>query len=245
MTPYKQTLFVVWINQLLFFLSVILIWELWMIPVSIISLWCFGFFSESSIHRYYTHKSYKTSLVKEKILRLFALLSGQGAVISWVTVHRTHHAFEDTPKDPHSPLHHSKFKILLGLFPQNYEKTLVIDLMRSKGWNYFVFENKYYWLIWTSIWIASYFLNFYLFYFIVSGSALWYLATSAINILNHNLSVGNKQYSESVATNSKIMNWLTCIGYHNNHHKFPSSYTYSTGKEIDVYGVLIKHLLMD
>lgn len=243
MNPYKQTLYVVWGTQLLFLTTLILFFNWWMILVSIVALFVFGCFSEVSLHRYYTHKSYETTQKKELLLRVFALLSGQGATISWVTVHRTHHAFEDTDKDPHSPLFNPWWKILLGLFSKKYKKNLVIDLMRSPGWKYFVFENKHYWIIWTAIWLVSALISLYLFYFIVSGAALWYLATSAVNIINHSKLIGNVKFTDAVASNSALMNLLTGIGYHNNHHKFPKSYTYSIEDEIDIYGWVIKKFL--
>jgi stearoyl-CoA desaturase (delta-9 desaturase) len=242
--PYKQTLYVVWGNQILFLLASVFAPSLLMIPLAIIGLYVFGFMSEASVHRYFTHKSYTTTPFKEKILRVFALLSGQGATISWVTVHRTHHAYEDQPGDPHSPMHRSWIKILLGLFPNEYKKTIVIDLMRSPSWKYYVWENKYYWLIWTAVWAISFLINFYLFYFIVAGCAVWYLATVAVNIFNHTGSLGEKQYDDSVATNSKIMNFFTGAGHHNNHHKNPRSHTYSVDGEIDIYGTLIEKLFL-
>jgi stearoyl-CoA desaturase (delta-9 desaturase) len=245
MTPYKQTLYVVWGNFLLFVLSSVYLQSWFLLPLAVVGLYVFGCFSEVSIHRYYTHKSYKTSKFKEKILRVFALLAGQGAIISWVTVHRTHHAFEDTEKDPHSPLFHPWWKILMGLYPQDYKKTLVIDLMRSPGWKYFVFENKYYWVMWTLIWITSLIISPYLFYFIVSGSAMWYLATSLVNITSHGNMLGKRKFADSVATNSSLLNLITLIGHHNNHHKFPQSYTYSTENEIDINAWIIEKIFYE
>ena len=212
--PYKQTLYVVWGNQILFLLASIFFATPVFVLLAIVGLYAFAFMSEASVHRYYTHKSYETTESKEKILRVFAILAGQGATLSWVTVHRTHHAYEDRPGDPHSPLHHPWWKVLLGLFPTKYKKNLVVDIMKTEAWTYFVWENKFYWLIWTLIWITTFLLSIHLFYFIVAGSALWYLATSAVNILNHSGVVGKKTYEESVATNSSLMNLLTAIGHH-------------------------------
>ena len=242
--PYAQTLFVVWGNQLLFLLSLILAPSLMMIPVAIVGLYLFGFMSEASIHRYYTHKSYTTTPFKERILRMFAVLAGQGATISWVTVHRTHHAFEDTAKDPHSPLFSPWWKILLGLFPTKYKNNLVIDLMRDRSWNYFVFENRYYWIIWMFIWAISYLISPWVFYFVVSGASLWYIATGAVNILSHGMVLGDRKFEDTVATNSAILNFFTCIGHHNNHHKNPRSYTYALKGELDIYGIIINKLFI-
>ena len=240
MNPHKQTLYVIWGNQLLFLTSLVLYWDIMMIPVAIMSMFVFGCFSEVAIHRYFTHKSFTTTPFKEKILRVFALLAGQGAILSWVTIHRMHHAFADTSKDPHSPLFVPWWKIFLGLFSQKYPKNLMVDLLRSEGKKYFLFEHTNYWLLWTSIWIGSFLIHPALCFFIVAGSSMWYLATTVINIASHGKLIGTQQYPETVATNSGTLNFFTAAGHHNNHHKFPGNYTFSTGKNVDIYAWVIE-----
>lgn len=245
--PYYQTLYVVWTNQLLFFSSLIYFtfvqnnyFTLLLLPLA---LFFFGAMSELSLHRYYTHKSYSTSPFKDKILKIFAFLTGQGAILSWVTVHRHHHAFEDTELDPHSPLHRPAWKIFLGIFPKHYKNNLIMDFLKSKSRKYYLFENNYYWAMWTGVWIVSFAVSFYVFYFIVAGAALWYLATASVNYFLHK-GPGHKEFEESVGYNSPVFNLLLGAGHHNNHHKYPGSYTYSTGKEFDFYAWLIEKFFM-
>jgi stearoyl-CoA desaturase (delta-9 desaturase) len=240
--PYRQTQLVIWINQLLFFGFLFFYFHPWMIISAVVGMYIFGFMSESSLHRYYTHKSYDTTVFKEKILRVFAFLTGQGATISWVTVHRTHHAYEDTEKDPHSPKHLAWWKIYLAFLPKEYKNNLVIDLMRSPAWKYFVLENKYYFYMWCTVWLLTYFLSFYLFFSIVAGVSMWYIGTCIVNIATH--SRGNKRFPQAVAYNSSVVNFFTGVGNHNNHHRFPKSHTYSIDKEIDPYGFIIEKFLI-
>jgi stearoyl-CoA desaturase (delta-9 desaturase) len=210
-------------------------------------MFIFGCISEISIHRYFTHKSYTTTPFKEKILILFALLSGQGAIMSWVTTHRIHHANADTPDDAHSPLFNPWWKIMLGLFPRKnikYSLNLIRDLMRSPNWKYYVFENSYYWLMWTAIWVVSLLISPWLFYFIVSGSALWFISTGLINVFTHTKSLGTQVYPDVVATNSSLLNLVTGAGHHHNHHKFPASHTFSVNGEIDIAGRIIEKIFM-
>ncbi len=42
----------------------------------------------------------------------------------WVSMHRAHHAYSDTPRDPHSPVHYGLFGVLLAQL-RSYERTLV------------------------------------------------------------------------------------------------------------------------
>ena len=46
--------------------------------------------------------------------------------------------------------------------------------------------------------------------------------------------------STYVATNSVILNFLTGIGHHNNHHIYPNRYTYKVDNEIDIPGLVIE-----
>jgi stearoyl-CoA desaturase (delta-9 desaturase) len=202
----------------------------------------FGLFSEVGIHRYYTHKTFSVKQRwKEHLMKLFAFLAGQGAILSWVTVHRHHHAYEDSNGDPHSPLLFPAWKIYLGLFPTDYKKNLVTDLIRHHDRRYFIFENNYYWLLWTALWIVSFLISPLLFFIIVSGSAGWYAVTAIVNILLHGNQIGYKKYTDAVATNSAWLDKITGAGYHNNHHKNPGSYTYSLdGSEPDWIGSFIK-----
>lgn len=240
MKEYHQTLYVVWGNHILFALFLAYNFQWWMIPFIFVNMHLFGMFSEVSVHRYFTHKSYETTRWKEHVLKVFSFLAAQGAVLTWVTTHRTHHAYEDTPKDPHSPLYMPWWKVYAGLFTQNYSKGLITDLLRHKDRKYFIFENKYYYLLWTALWIISYIIHPMLFFFFVSGAAMWYFATSIVNILSHGMIIGSVRDRNYVATNSKFLNFLTGIGNHNNHHINPKNYTYSVDREIDINGWIIK-----
>jgi stearoyl-CoA desaturase (delta-9 desaturase) len=237
-SSYKQTQLVIWINQILFFGFLFFDFQLLMIFIAFISTYIFGFMSETSLHRYYTHRSYETTAFKEKILRVFAFLAGQGAILSWVTVHRTHHAYEDTEKDPHSPKFMKWWKFYLALLPKDYKNNLVFDLMKSSGRKYYVFENKYYLYMWICAWLISYMISFYLFFFIVAGVSMWHIATCIVNISSH--LQGVKNYPDAAAFDSSIVNFLTGVGNHNTHHKHYKSYTYSVNGGIDIYAPFIK-----
>jgi fatty-acid desaturase len=241
LNPYQQTLFVVWGNLALWIIFSIYIHQWWLIPLTYLALQVFCVISESSTHRYYSHKSYKTTPFREKILRFFSLLSGQGAILSWSTLHRTHHLYEDGPEDPHSPLHIPWYLVFFGLYSNNYKKNLVTDLLRSSGKDYYIWENKYYWLLWIGLWTGTFFINFWIFYFLIAGAASWYLAMSSINVLNHLEIVGKKDHENTVSTNSFMMHILMGNGYHNNHHNSPNSYNIGDEKRFDLVAWFISN----
>lgn len=54
-------------------------------------------------HRYFCHRSFKTTRPWEYVMAFFGTICTVGPVIGWVGLHRYHHAYSDTPLDPHDP----------------------------------------------------------------------------------------------------------------------------------------------
>ena len=54
-------------------------------------------------HRYFTHRSFKTSRPLRAVLAVLGSVAIEGPIISWVADHRKHHTFADQEGDPHSP----------------------------------------------------------------------------------------------------------------------------------------------
>lgn len=54
-------------------------------------------------HRYFSHRTYKTSRAFQFILAVLAQSSGQKGVLWWASHHRHHHKFSDQDNDTHSP----------------------------------------------------------------------------------------------------------------------------------------------
>ena len=71
-----------------------------------LSLFCQTFF----LHRYGAHKMFTMSKFWERFFYFLTYVSQGSSYLSpraYAVLHRMHHAFSDTPKDPHSP-HHTK-----------------------------------------------------------------------------------------------------------------------------------------
>ncbi len=60
------------------------------------------FFVTGAYHRYFSHRTYKTSRVFQFFLAFMAQTSVQKGVLWWAAHHRVHHRHSDTPQDPHS-----------------------------------------------------------------------------------------------------------------------------------------------
>jgi stearoyl-CoA desaturase (delta-9 desaturase) len=59
-------------------------------------------------HRLFTHRSFKTVTPVRLALAILGCMAGQGAVISWVAMHRRHHERADKTGDMHSPNLHGQ-----------------------------------------------------------------------------------------------------------------------------------------
>jgi stearoyl-CoA desaturase (delta-9 desaturase) len=57
-------------------------------------------------HRYFSHRSYKTSRFGQFVIAFLCQTSAQRGVVWWSAIHRHHHLHSDTEHDVHSPRHH-------------------------------------------------------------------------------------------------------------------------------------------
>ena len=61
------------------------------------------FFVTAGYHRYFSHRTFKTSRAFQFFLAFMAMTSAQKGVLWWAAHHRHHHKYSDTPEDIHSP----------------------------------------------------------------------------------------------------------------------------------------------
>ncbi|GKD07480.1 fatty acid desaturase, type 1 protein [Tanacetum coccineum] len=71
-------------------------------------------------HRLLTHKSFKIPKWLKYIIVYCGAQSGEGEPIYWVSVHKNHHKYVDTEKDPHTPKEGFWFSHMGWLFDNEY-----------------------------------------------------------------------------------------------------------------------------
>jgi len=62
------------------------------------------------LHRSKTHNAYKLNPKLERLARIVVWASGTNSS-EWATIHRQHHEFADTSKDPHSPVQQGRWGV--------------------------------------------------------------------------------------------------------------------------------------
>jgi stearoyl-CoA desaturase (Delta-9 desaturase) len=216
-------------------------------------------------HRYFTHRSFKTSRPVRAILAVLGSAAIEGPVISWVADHRKHHTFADQEGDPHSPhVDHGvgwrgAFKGLLhahvgwlfihtqrGL-RRRYARDLIDDPIVSFVDRKFVF------------WAVGGLLMAFALGWVIGGSLyagltglLWggavrmlvvHHVTFSINSLCHFF--GRRRFETD--DESRNLLWLAPLSFgeswHNNHHAFPTSAEHGLRRwELDPSALLIRAL---
>lgn len=96
-------------------------------------------------HRYFSHREFKAPLWLQTIFLYFGLLCGGRSALTWSAVHRMHHAYADTLKDPHSPKYKKWYEIVFSLWrvkriPRRFCKDLLnnklVMYFHHQGWKY-------------------------------------------------------------------------------------------------------------
>ena len=197
-------------------------------------------------HRYFAHRSFKTTRVFAFILAFIAQSSAQRGILWWAGWHRHHHRFSDTDDDVHSPVRRGFWHSHLGwFFTTRYAETdlaAVPDLVKHSE---LVWLDRHPYLpavlMAVVVWILAGWSGLVVGFF-WSTVALWH-ATFAINSLAH--VVGRQRY---VTGDRSGNNWWLALltfgeGWHNNHHHFPSAARQGfRWYEIDVSFYLLKAL---
>lgn len=180
-------------------------------------------------HRLLTHRSFKAPKWLEYTLTALGTMSMQDAPDKWVATHRIHHAFTETPRDPHTTRPSFWWAhigwVVLGK-AQDHDaatfKKYIPDLLKDR---FHVLLAKYY--------LVPIILSGFLLYGLGGWSmVLWgvfvrvvvgWHTTWFVNSLSH---FSGKRPFDTVDDSTN--NWFVAIltfgeGWHNNHHAFPTS----------------------
>ncbi len=210
----------------------------WALAVLLLSYAAGMMFVTLGLHRYFSHRAFKTSRWFQFILAFCSCTVLQRGPTWWAAVHRHHHRFSDKPEDFHSP-RKSLFHAHLGwlynpeVFELDYSN--VQDLTRYPELN---FLDKFYYLpglfyLGLMAALGAFLANVFpqtgatvgqmlVYGFFLRTVLLWH-CTFAINSLMH--VIGKRVYAtDDDSKNSFVLALLTMgEGWHNNHHHYPAS----------------------
>jgi stearoyl-CoA desaturase (delta-9 desaturase) len=216
------------------------------------SLFCQTFFQ----HRYAAHGAFTMNRFWEKTFFIFTYLTQGSSYMSpraYAIMHRMHHAYTDTEKDPHSPkFSRNLFQMMLrtrNIYSSIYKGKYIVeerftynlpDWPAFDKWAHSGFSR----LCWTVGYVSV---------FILLAGSLWWLLLlpvvltmgafhgAIINWFAHKYGYANFKMKNTSQNLFSVDLLMLGESYHNNHHKHPSAINF--GKrwhELDPVYPLIK-----
>ena len=182
-------------------------------------------------HRFFAHATFKSGKVIEFLLLFFGAATYEESALKWASMHRRHHQFTDTDRDPYN-IKRGFFYAHMGwfmLYKQSVEYNNVSDLKKSSlTMSQFNHYQTWAFVSGVALPLALGFMTGY-----PVGAFLWSVPARIclvghtaffINSFAHMF--GSQPYDKSVSARD---NWIGAIltngeGYHNFHHKFPRDY---------------------
>jgi stearoyl-CoA desaturase (delta-9 desaturase) len=206
---------------------------------------CLGFywmrvlFITGFYHRYFSHRSFRTSRVFQAVIAFLGTTAIQKGPLWWAGHHRFHHRHSDEEEDVHSPLHggfwwaHVGWLIRVSRDDTRWEE--VKDLARYPELR---FLESHYRLgilsfvggvIGLGFWLEHSFpstgvtwVQVLVWGFVISTVMLWH-TTYLINSGAHMW--GSRRFDTKDTSRNNL--WLALVtmgeGWHNNHHRYPGS----------------------
>jgi stearoyl-CoA desaturase (Delta-9 desaturase) len=204
-----------------------------------IALWYSSLFFQTFFqHRYAAHGAFRMNIFWERVFFIFTYITQGSSYMSpraYAIMHRMHHAYTDTEKDPHSPTY-SK-----NVFQMMWRtRRIYIDIFKGKiepeerftknlpEWP--VFDR---WanshasrILWSVVYIAL---------FVWLSSSLWLLLLlplvlimgplhgAIINWFAHKYGYSNFKLKNTSRNLFSLDIFMLGESYHNNHHKHPSN----------------------
>lgn len=177
-------------------------------------------------HRYFAHRSYRTSRFFQFVLALIGCCALQKGPLWWAAHHRQHHQHSDQETDVHSPERRGFWWSHIGWFLGNrYDETELHLIKDLAGYRELRWLDANCLAPGLLLGIASYYIAGWpgLFCGFFISSVLLYHGTFAINSLCHIF--GRARYDTGDASRNSFLLALITLGegWHNNHHHYSTS----------------------
>jgi stearoyl-CoA desaturase (delta-9 desaturase) len=178
-------------------------------------------------HRYFSHRSYKTSRAFQLFLAVLGTTTMQNGPLWWASSHRLHHKHSDTELDPHSAATRGFLYAHAGWIfdrtqPDRRDYSNVKDLSRYPELRW---VDAHPWVALAAYGAACWAIGGlpgFVWGFVVGTVAVLH-ATLLINSLAHTW--GSRRYATADSSRNNAL--LACLtlgeGWHNNHHRFMSA----------------------
>ena len=208
------------------------------IPIFVILHWYISLFFQTFFHhRYSAHKMFKLSRFWEKVFFLLAYIA-QGASFlnprTYAILHRMHHTYSDTEKDPHSPVQAKNIFDMMWktkkIYSAVYDRKVDVEEQFKggypewKGFEEFA-ESWYSRVAWMAIYTGMYFWladgNYWWFLLLPLHFAMLPVQGAIVNWFGHKHGYSNFDNHDNSKNTLAVDFLLMGELFQNNHHKFP------------------------
>ncbi len=198
----------------------------WYVLMFVIATRVIGLGITVGFHRYFSHRSFKTPRVFQFLLAAAGCAALQKGPLWWAIHHRLHHRHSDEPGDPHSPVVDGFFYGHCGwLFARDLmhpDQKVVHDLTKYPE---LVWLDRF-WMV-PGLLVAALYLAIGgwggLVYSYCLSVVVLFQVTFAVNSIGH--LYGPQRFATGEGSrNNLILGYLAMgDGWHNNHHRAPTS----------------------
>lgn len=195
------------------------------------------------LHRYFAHRSFEfdNTFVKS-LFTILSILAGRGSPLGWTYLHRKHHMYSDTEKDPHSPKTLGYKLFGFGHYKKQEEEKMQIFLVKDLMTKDQLLIHKYYILFIFAFALILGLISFELLYFLwILPAFLVHLSQNNFNYFGHLYGYRNFDTKDDSRNNIYLFPIILGEAWHNNHHANSKNYTTKEKKyEFDPVSVIIK-----
>ena len=212
----------------------------WIAVLTCVAMYGVRMFGITAVyHRYFAHRTYKTSRPVQFLLAVLGTSAVQKGPLWWAAHHRHHHRYADTDQDIHPPTVMGFWWSHVGWILSNKYVATKMDAIRDFAkFPELRFLNRYHLVtpitLAVKLFLFGWLLNHYSPRLQTSGlqmltwgffvsTTLLYHGTFTINSLAHVF--GRRRFqTNDTSRNSFVLSLITLgEGWHNNHHRFPAS----------------------
>jgi stearoyl-CoA desaturase (delta-9 desaturase) len=176
-------------------------------------------------HRYFSHKTFKTSRAFQFVLAVIGVAAVQKGPLWWAAGHRRHHRYSDQEGDMHSPREGFWHAHQGWIFDGRWDATEVDRIRDFSKFPELAFLNRWHIVVPLGL-VAACFalggLGGFVWGFCISTVLLWH-STYTINSLAHRW--GSQRYETGDDSRNNLFLALLTLGegWHNNHHHYMAS----------------------
>ena len=188
-------------------------------------------------HKMFSHRAFEPVSWFPYVATFCGVISFIGCPVSYSVVHRLHHRYSDTDKDPHNP-QHGMFHSYVGWIasykiPLN-GATVVADILNKYRWLHNVW--KYELLFVIMFYSLLFTFSKFLFCVVLIGGLLSLHTGFAINAFSHK--------DGGAIDIPFVARWIAPIFMHKVHHEFARTYDYSSSDINDFSVTYIERFLI-